>query len=471
MKKVFAVLLVVSMLCSVFLCPANAESENMTRLTERMRQLAAQAGLPTIDEALYTMNADSGRVEVSDSLEEYDPDNMAEFDFGQFRCVILERHLPEKEFTAYDSGYPDNYIENLPDDFTGEDIGQSRVWLRCDLMNRIPAELRAASLEEADVLIIAESQYFLSGSISVSDFYSSDDELKAYIDEGLAKLTEDEAKDLREKLFARYKNNLILQTAMKESGIDDYNLSESIRNEQEMFDIFYDLLESKVTHSSLGMINESLDLDKASATFKYERPTFSIPIGNAVCTAVKDASGKYFFRRMVGGDKVFVKGDELQGAKDYIKLFRNIFTISQSIGEFAKGIGEDPEQHGYLPFRTLEWLSRVNAAMDNNRPENIEYRAMPKAGSMQAKFKAEALAIAKADDPKVIDIVITSDDWDVLMKGLVPERRNIYGYYITQDELGKICKERVWTQKYQGNGNYGKLKAGGVGVSADFYVK
>lgn len=176
MKKVFAVLLVVSMLCSVFLCPANAENENMTRLTERMRQLAAQAGLPTIDEALYTMNADSGRVEVSDSLEEYDPDNMAEFDFGQFRCVILERHLPEKEFTAYDSGYPDNYIENLPDDFTGEDIGQSRVWLRCDLMNRIPAELRAASLEEADVLIIAESQYFLSGSISVSDFYSSDDE-------------------------------------------------------------------------------------------------------------------------------------------------------------------------------------------------------------------------------------------------------------------------------------------------------
>ena len=302
-------------------------------------------------------------------------------------------------------------------------------------------------------------------------FTYSDEELNAFVNEGLGKLTEDEVKDLREKLFARYKNNLILQTAMKEGGIDDYNLSESITNEQEMFHVFYDALESKVTHSSLGMINESLDLDKASATFKYERPTFSIPIGNAVCTAVKDASGKYFFRKMVGGDKVFVKGDEMQKAKDYIQLFQNIFTISQSIGEFSKEVGEKPERHGFLPFRTLEWLSRVNAAMANNTPENIEYHAMPKAGSMQAKFKAEALAIAKADDPKVIDIVITSDDWDVLMKGLVPERRNIYGYYITQDELGKICKERVWTQKYQGNGNYGKLKAGGVGVSADFYVK
>ena len=301
--------------------------------------------------------------------------------------------------------------------------------------------------------------------------YFYDDELKAFVDGGLGKLSEDEAKDLREKLFARYKNNLMLQTAMKEAGIDDYNLTESIRNEQEMFDIFYDLLESKVTHSSLGMINESLDLDKASATFKYERPSFTIPAGNAVLSAVKGADGKVVFRKVVGGDKVFLKADEMQEAKDYIQLFRNIFTVSQSIGNFAKEVGEKPERHGFLPFRTLEWLNRVNAAMDNNKPENIEYRAMPKAGSMQAKFKAEALAIAKADDPKVIDVVITSNDWDVLMKGLVPERRNIYGYYITQDELGKICKERVWTQKYQGNGNYGKLKAGGVGVSADFYVK
>jgi hypothetical protein len=96
---------------------------------------------------------------------------------------------------------------------------------------------------------------------------------------------------------------------------------------------------------------------------------------------------------------------------------------------------------------------------------------MPKTGSMHAKFKAEALAIAKADDPKVLDVIITSNDWDVVMKGIVPERRNIYGYIITQDKLGKKCSERVWTQKYQGDGKYGKLKAGGVGVSADFYVK
>jgi hypothetical protein len=113
----------------------------------------------------------------------------------------------------------------------------------------------------------------------------------------------------------------------------------------------------------------------------------------------------------------------------------------------------------------------LEEALEGNKPENIEYKAMPKAGAMHAKFKAEALAIAKADDPNVIDVIITSNDWDVKMNGLVPERRNIYGYYITQDKLGKICKDRMWTQKYQGDGKYGKLKAGGVGVSADFYVK
>lgn len=175
-KKVFTVLLLVSMLCSVLICQASAENENMKRLAERMKQLTAEAGLPTIDEALASMNEKSGRIEVSDGLEDYDPDNFGEFDFGQFRIVVLERWLPEKEFTEYDSGYPDNYIPDIPDDFTGEDIGSSRVWLRCDLMNQLPRELRAASVEEADVLIIAESQYFLSGSISVSDFYHSDDE-------------------------------------------------------------------------------------------------------------------------------------------------------------------------------------------------------------------------------------------------------------------------------------------------------
>ena len=61
-KKVFTVLLLVSMLCSVLICQASAENENMKRLAERMKQLTAEAGLPTIDEALASMNEKSGRI-------------------------------------------------------------------------------------------------------------------------------------------------------------------------------------------------------------------------------------------------------------------------------------------------------------------------------------------------------------------------------------------------------------------------
>ena len=179
-KKILMTVLLVSMLLSCLTCSAWASGLNSSRISDRVHEIIARAelssGLPSIDEALFTMDADSGKIEVSDRLEEYDPDNFGESDFGQFRIVILERWLPEKEFTEYDSGYPDSFVEDFPDDFTGIDIGESRVWLRCDLMNQLPRELRAASMEEADVVIIAESQYFLSGSISVSDFYYSDDE-------------------------------------------------------------------------------------------------------------------------------------------------------------------------------------------------------------------------------------------------------------------------------------------------------
>ena len=162
----------------------------------------------------------------------------------------------------------------------------------------------------------------------------------------------------------------------------------------------------------------------------------------------------------------------MASAVDAAKRSRKFQILTLAIHKMLDEAGEKYDYDDRYMYNYSGMLAKaIEEALQGNSPENIEYRAMPKAGSMQAKFKSEALAIAKADDPKVIDVIITSNDWDVLMKGLVPERRNIYGFYVTQDELGKKCTERVWTQKYQGDGKYGKLKAGGVGVSADFYVK
>ena len=90
---------------------------------------------------------------------------------------------------------------------------------------------------------------------------------------------------------------------------------------------------------------------------------------------------------------------------------------------------------------------------------------------MHSSMKAKALAVAKADDPEVVDVIITSPSWDVKMKNLVPVCRNIYGYYIYKDENGLQCYSRMWTEDYQGNGKYGELRKGGVGTGSPFYIK
>lgn len=298
----------------------------------------------------------------------------------------------------------------------------------------------------------------------------SEDTIKEFARETLGKLPDDNVIALRDSLFARYKSNKLLMAAMTEAQIDDYRLNESLENEQQRFNDFYNQLEWSIVPSLLlGVKGEKLDGE--SATMKYERPRYHVVAGISTYSAFKTVKGDVYFMSVLGGTRVFLKANEAAEVQAEIDRVRKIILLSKGIGTFAKEVGDKPEAHGFLPFLAEDWVNRVDAALANNKPENIQYRDMPRAGSMHAKFKAEALAIAKAENPKVIDVVITSDDWDVVMKGVVPERRNIYGFYITQDELGKICTERVWTQKYQGNGKYGKLKAGGVGVSTDFYVK
>ena len=265
-------------------------------------------------------------------------------------------------------------------------------------------------------------------------------------------ITEDGLKELKSQLDARFKHNHVLDKI--NSGPDyDVKLWESIQKENERYWQFYDKISSwtlvlinstKVTEDANGAVSVSTKGSLMTAN-KYRAK------GSAQGITLVSRNGKYVFATL-GGQGSFLN------TKDIHQLW-------DEVGEKYSNTQK------YMYYNQNVYANAADQAIAHNSPENIEYKAMPKTGSMHAKFKAEALAIAKADDPKVLDVIITSNDWDVVMKGIVPERRNIYGYYITQDELGKKCSERVWTQKYQGDGKYGKLKAGGVGVSADFYVK
>jgi len=285
-------------------------------------------------------------------------------------------------------------------------------------------------------------------------------------------ITEDGLKELRSQLDARFKHNHTLDQI--NSGPDyDVKLWESIQKENERYWQFYDKISSwtlvlinstKVTEDANGAVSVSTKGSLMTAN-KYRAK------GSAQGITLVSRNGKYVFATL-GGQGSFLNAADLEGAKKCAKQMHLFQIFTKDTPQLWDELGEKySNTQKYMYYNQNVYANAADQAIANNTPENIDYKAMPKAGSMHAKFKAEALAIAKADDPNVLDVIITSNDWDVVMKGIVPERRNIYGYIVTKDELGKKCSERVWTQKYQGNNNYGKLKAGGVGVSSDFYVK
>ena len=291
--------------------------------------------------------------------------------------------------------------------------------------------------------------------MSVEDFLRS-----------IADVPDEEVKALREQLDARFKSNCQLNKINSGAGYD-VKLRENIEKENERWWNFYSKLGS-ITRTSLDGVYSDQD-----GTLHTENQSYFVfgRGGSSRGIRVERHDGKFKFCSL-GHQAIFLNEQEVASAVDAAKRSRKFQILTLAIHKMLDEAGEKYDYDDRYMYNYSGMLAKaIEEALQGNSPENIEYRAMPKAGSMQAKFKSEALAIAKADDPKVIDVIITSNDWDVLMKGLVPERRNIYGFYVTQDELGKKCTERVWTQKYQGDGKYGKLKAGGVGVSADFYVK
>ena len=143
---------------------------------------ADTAKLPAIDEILSS-GSEGGKVEVSDNLDAYSPlnDSFEDIDHD-IKILFLEREGPEKEFTEKKVYPPFGDSDGFSDDFMGVDIGKSRVWLRTDLMNRIPEYFRATSLKDATYLLMAETMYMWGGTLIVSDFKNDIDETPPVFD-------------------------------------------------------------------------------------------------------------------------------------------------------------------------------------------------------------------------------------------------------------------------------------------------
>lgn len=137
---------------------------------------AETGSLPTIDKVLKNISA-VGKTEVSDNMDEYSIFNEHFEDFNDaFKFIILQREAPEKEFTEKKVYPPFSETEGFSSDFTGVDKGPARVWVRADLMNLLPSEFRAKSMDEATYIIMAETLYVLDGTLTVSDFKNTNEE-------------------------------------------------------------------------------------------------------------------------------------------------------------------------------------------------------------------------------------------------------------------------------------------------------
>ena len=277
----------------------------------------------------------------------------------------------------------------------------------------------------------------------------------------------EELETLRQQMDARFKSNGMIIKASNEKLIDDYDLIQSAKKENQRWWDFYGMMRN-ITGIGLSNVEITKDgaINKDNASYLVTSRE-----GGGIGYYVIKQDGKFKFANLAQ-QGAFLNSEDLKTAQEAAQRMRQFQVLTIGIHQMLEEVGEKYDyKDRYMYNMEGIYAMAIEEACKCNTPENIEYQAMPKAGSMQAKFKAEALAIAKQNNKDVIDVVITSNDWDVKMKGLVPSHRSIYGYVITKDEHGKICSSRAWTQSYQGNGSYGKLRAGGVGVTSDFYVK
>ena len=274
--------------------------------------------------------------------------------------------------------------------------------------------------------------------------------------------SKESVEQLREQLYARYLDDVKREKA----GASAYLQA---REEKERFWFFFSKAQNLVDIALSGV---SITPDGAIISKNVQRLITSRKGGGIGYFAVGDKPGEYKFTSL-GGDGAYLDPESLATAKEAAARMRRIQDLFKGLHLMLEEAGEECSyRNRYLYNFAGIYAMGVEGAIEKNIPENIERRPMPKAGTLNASLKAQALKIAKASNPNVSDVVIVSDSWDVKRDALGQiTHRSVYGYYIINDDNGKLCERRAWTQSYQGGGKYGSLRAGGVGVESPFYAK
>ena len=279
--------------------------------------------------------------------------------------------------------------------------------------------------------------------------------------QSLAGQSKESVEALREQLYARYKSNAQL---IKASGPKYMEAKQE--NER-----FWSFVSSAQTVMSINISGVDISSTGAITQNGVKRLVTGREGGGIGYYVVGDAPGEYRFVTL-GMTGAYLNDEELAVAKDAALRMRRMQDLFKGLHVMLEEVGEQCDYRDrYIYNLAGIYAMGVEEACNKNTPANIQRRAMPKAGALNSSLKASALKVAKAQNPNVIDVVITSNNWDVKRKGGVISHRSVYGYYVVKDSNGKKCLSRAWTQTYLGGGKYDSLRAGGVGVEADFYVK
>ena len=169
---------------------------------------------------------------------------------------------------------------------------------------------------------------------------------------------------------------------------------------------------------------------------------------------------------------IIISGERLEVAKrDYNLAWNMAILFADFPVPYYRDNDPSRDRFDIYQQKIFFYLQAFDEAFANNTPDKLEFKPMPKAGGLNASMKSKVLAIEKSIAKEVVDVVITSDSWQVERNASgQPIRRVIFGYSIVQTEHGKMATRVSWAEDHQGGGKYGGLRAYGNGMES-YYVK
>ena len=191
--------------------------------------------------------------------------------------------------------------------------------------------------------------------------------------------------------------------------------------------------------------------------------------------AGKPITQQFYLNTMVGQRESmlcwnYIKGDE-KGFAEFDKRIKN--ALKDTPKEFQKNnVVRTPQECRDLQAAREEQWAKEKAEKEAARLAEIEAKTEDWPKSNMPELDAQILKIvrAKFPDRKITRVSVMNNKWNVMMKGLVPERRVVQfwmEYY--HKEAGRVIAEEHYVCQYY-NGKYGKTQYQSQG-SRYFWVR